>query len=254
MDGLWDVPLVYRGLGQWLELGSLRFDGLGRLRPTAWAHLYERIAAAMSADPVVRSLAGIRGDDGLTADEALHLVPDRDPVTGLPALGLWHARARREMARSSRYGDLFSAALLRVEDLLRLDESLGPRLTDAVCRICAERLLAAVGDENLLCAAGRGNFGAVIVEDGSPAWVRLSRLVGAVKRRPVPLDRAGDAVTVVVNAGGAVVEPGQGVGDLLRRAGQALERAEAEGGGRVTMAAPTDLSNGSKAVRRDRAA
>lgn len=226
-DGLWEVPLVYHASETWVEVGVLRFDGLGRVRPVSWPALYNRIAAAMSADSRVRTIAADKTPvaDTAAADLAL-LMPSSDPITGLPGLQSWYRSVRRHLAGLTRHGEAFCVAWLRLQDLPRLDALVGPRVTDALTALAATRLRAALDERHMLCTSPRGEF-ALLLEDTLPrATQECAEAIAAATAQPLPLTSAGDVISIDIRAGVVQARPASDSSSLRIRAQAALRRAE----------------------------
>lgn len=124
--------------------------------------------------------------------------------------------------------------LLDIDDFKRLNDRLGHAAGDDVLQRIADVLSASVRDSDLLARFGGEEF--AVVTSGTElagAAVLAEKLRAAVAEKPFPLEDSIRPLTVTVSAGVA-----QYKGDrkkLFQAAGQALDRAKAEGKNQVRI-------------------
>ncbi len=229
VDGMWEVELVCLVGGGWVEVGKLRFDGLGRLRPVTWPRIYEKVAAVMGVSAEIVKAAGgmgLRGEP--TAQAMAEALPATCPITGLPRLQAWYMRVRRLLAAASRYGEVFCAAWARMQGIERLDGMFGPGLTDGIWGVVARRVKEAAGEEILIASAGRGELAMVMNGSGEQAAVKCLHVLQKASHRPVTLFDSGEQITIQICAGVAEAGAGCDAHALRQWTLKALRVAETE--------------------------
>lgn len=169
-----------------------------------------------------------------------------DPVTGLPTLGRFRTQLDVEVKRTRRHGRPLSAAVLDVDGFRALNAREGYAAGDAVLNATGEALGAGMRAHDLACRTGADEFAVLLPEtDLAGARAGMERVLNELEDASI----AG-VESVAASVGVACFEPGQSGAQLLAAAGRALERARAEGGGRV-CALDADATAPDETHRRD---
>lgn len=168
------------------------------------------------------------------SNEVLEQLSITDGLTKLHNHRFFQDHLTREIKRANRTGEPLSMVLLDIDDFKRLNDRLGHAAGDDVLQRIADVLSASVRDSDLLARFGGEEF--AVVTSGTElagAAVLAEKLRAAVAEKPFPLEDSIRPLTVTVSAGVA-----QYKGDrkkLFQAAGQALDRAKAEGKNQVRL-------------------
>jgi diguanylate cyclase (GGDEF)-like protein len=150
-----------------------------------------------------------------------------DELTGLANRRLLHALAPRRLDIATT-GRPAAVVVLDLNGFKPINDTLGHHIGDHVLCAVARRLVTvAAGD--LVARLGGDEFGVLLTypfPTGRPTWWRptVDAFCTALAD-PIPL--AGRRLTVTAAVGVALAEPCASIGDLLRRADQAMYRAKA---------------------------
>jgi len=148
----------------------------------------------------------------------------KDPVTGLHNRTWCMEHLKRQLERK-RGGHHFSVAVMDIDRLKKVNDTLGPAYGDDIIRMAAERITSTIA---LPDAAARisGDGFALIFQDKSPRQIiRHIKKIQAIMS--VPFDLRGHEVTITASAGivsGRV--PGERPEEILRNANIALRQAK----------------------------
>lgn len=171
---------------------------------------------------------------------ALELQTQRDALTGLFTRAAFIERIRQGLARVPA----MPVAVMRLEldQLARINESVGYDLGDELVRAVAARLATAVPAEAALARIASDEFG-VTAAVGEDAALQLAGQLLATLERPFVIGGQAIHVTAVV---GAAVSPQHGTdaATLMRRAGIARERARRSGLATALCSAEDERSGG----------
>jgi diguanylate cyclase (GGDEF)-like protein len=213
--------------------GGLAAHG-GAAEPPALRTLSGLLAVLAAAALVGQGALGVALRRRLEASEArageLEL---KDELTGVGTRRLVLERLTDELGRARRYHRPLSVALLDVDGLSRVNESVGTDGGDAVLRAVAAAVRAQLRRSDL---AGRLRDDELLVvlpetdEAGARAIAeRLRFAVASARVLHAGISLAATVSVGVATAGAGDAEPEAGADLLLRRADQALFRAKAAG-------------------------
>ena len=156
----------------------------------------------------------------------------RDPLTGLIEIGEFMVRLADEAGRAARYGRPLTVARIDVDDFEALNVQYGRAAVDRVLTATAESIAASIRSHDVLCRAGGDEFALILPEtppEGAMACAeRIIRIFEGVDAAPVHGMKASIGLashTRTLSAEG-----------LYAAAGEALQAAKAEGGGRAKIA------------------
>ncbi|MBA3446564.1 MAG: diguanylate cyclase, partial [Pseudaminobacter sp.] len=177
-----------------------------------------------------------RRDQALIAHMAHH-----DALTGLPNRALFADRLQTAAALARR-GSLMAVHYLDVDNFKQVNDTLGHQAGDELLIEIANRLQAAVRDNDTVARLGGDEF--AIIQTGivkRPDASVLARRV--VARCAAPFMLAGKPVTVGVSIGIALCpNDGLSTDEVLRKADTALYRSKSAGRGRFTFFSDGDWS------------
>ena len=153
----------------------------------------------------------------------------RDPLTGLP--NRWQLRFHLQQLLASPHRDASATSVLFIDldDLKRVNDSLGHEIGDVVLKQIAERLRRSVRETDLLCRFGGDEF-VVVTEhtsNGNDAIWLADRMLNAMRK---PMEINGMISVVTASIGIAHVGPAYAeADDVLRDADAAMYRAKDAG-------------------------
>ncbi|MFM9857185.1 diguanylate cyclase [Pseudoxanthobacter sp. M-2] len=181
----------------------------------------------------VRDVSHRKATEARLEHAALH-----DPLTGLANRTLFRDRLHLEIARCRRTGAHFALFWLDLDRFKEVNDRLGHEAGDTVLKTVAERLKAAVRDEDTVARIGGDEFvvlRAARESEGAPAAAALAARLAATLDEPV--DCAGVPVRIGLSVGVSLTEvEGLEADRLLRAADRALYRAKDGGRGRAIIA------------------
>ena len=210
-----------------------RHDELGLL-----THTFNEMARRLQRSQLDLESANRRLQDQnqslQASNEVLEQLSITDGLTKLHNHRFFQDHLTREIKRANRTGEPLSMVLLDIDDFKRLNDRLGHAAGDDVLQRIANVLSESVRDSDLLARFGGEEF--AVVTSGTElvgAAVLAEKLRAAVEEKPFALEDSIRPLTVTVSAGVA-----QYKGDrkkLFQAAGQALDRAKAEGKNQVRI-------------------
>ena len=154
-----------------------------------------------------------------------------DPLTGLRNRRCLDRALQDDLAR----GEPFTLMILDIDHFKQVNDLYGHDAGDDVLRIVAQRLRAAMREDDLICRLGGEEFAVVMPGTDLPTAALIAeRARLAISSEPVALAAAPLAVPLTVSAGLAEASAGLGARDLYRLADAALYRSKAAGRNRVT--------------------
>ncbi|MCG6117260.1 MAG: GGDEF domain-containing protein [Aquimonas sp.] len=158
-----------------------------------------------------------------------------DPLTGLPNRAELDSSLPGRIAEAERSGRALSLMFIDLDHFKHVNDRWGHDVGDLCLAAAAEAMRLHVRSTDLMTRYGGEEF--VLVLDGADLAVAES--VAAELRAGVERQgrRIGEhTVGLTVSIGIAERQPGEGAGELLRRADEALYRAKAEGRNRYVAA------------------
>jgi diguanylate cyclase (GGDEF)-like protein len=166
--------------------------------------------------------------------ESLRRQPGRDPVTGLPDAGTFHARVEEEMSRARRHGLPISIVLVDLDHFGALNARFGRQVGDASLAEVALLLRLQLRETDIVARLGGDSFGVLLPEtDAAPALRCANRITRALEEHTFP------RVGRVTASAGVAAGPRDGVEalELLEQADRSLGLAKKAGRRRVVVAA-----------------
>ncbi|MGA5298926.1 putative bifunctional diguanylate cyclase/phosphodiesterase [Nucisporomicrobium flavum] len=163
-----------------------------------------------------------------------------DRLTGLPARALFRERAAEALDRG-RGADHAAVLLLDLDGFKGVNDSLGHAAGDLLLRQVAERLRAAVREEDLVARLGGDEFSVLVTSPTARADAEtVARRIAVALTPPFVLGE--HERTVAASIGLAAAVDADDADQLLRNADLAMYRAKSAGGDRVTRYDPAMLS------------
>ena len=170
-------------------------------------------------------------------DRRLYEAATRDPLTGVLNRGSFDDRAARAISLLCREGLPFSLCIFDLDDLKRINDTIGHHAGDAAIGDFARALGSALGNGDLIGRFGGDEFMVLLqTADDSALEALRSRLSGAVVLQ--------DGTVLDYRAsGGAIVVDGACPGnarldELMIACDHALYESKAAGSGRLTVRGP----------------
>jgi diguanylate cyclase (GGDEF)-like protein/PAS domain S-box-containing protein len=160
-----------------------------------------------------------------------------DALTGLPNRTLLYTRIDDALVQTRGSDDLVGLLLADIDDFKQVNDSLGHRVGDELLRSVADRIQAAIGDQDVAARFGGDEF--VVLLAGSMDPQRPRRTAEEILHalaRPIEID--GRSLQVRASVGITLARPGISAEDLLRDADLAMYRAKANGRNRWEVYAP----------------
>jgi len=186
-----------------------------------------------AAGPVTHLIAiGRDVTDRVHLEHRLKHIAEHDALTGLPNRSLFLDRLAQLIKHSGRRGCGFALAMIDVDRLKAINDSLGHPAGDALLRAVAHRIQWCIRDSDTLGRLGGDEFGLILVDvQDRRAAVKVAAKIIAAFQAPVRLEQR--AVRASVSLGACVYsEDGVDQDDLLNRADAAMYSAKKAGGNR----------------------
>jgi diguanylate cyclase (GGDEF)-like protein len=164
------------------------------------------------------------------AEERATYESRHDPLTGLPNRLLLQDRLSMALAQPRNGHGGLALVSFDLDELGRVNDTLGLSVGDLILREIAERLAESFRDEDTIAKIGGDQFALLIpgVEDEAEAVTIAERLLALV-RQPVTVP-GGDPLFMSTNVGIAIcTEGGESPDDLLQSAEGAMYRSKEEG-------------------------
>lgn len=164
-----------------------------------------------------------------------------DSLTGVSNRAHVTQLANNEFARARRYGEDFSCLVIEIDGYGPLFEKWGARAADTVAQVLTGYCVVVMRHCDSLGRMGPSRYLALLPETaGAGALVLAERMCRDVAALDVAVD--GQKLNFTVSIGAAAIHAlDRAAGDLLRRAGLALDDAVEHGGSRAVLAAHPGL-------------
>ncbi|MCR6499820.1 diguanylate cyclase [Shinella sp. CPCC 101442] len=164
--------------------------------------------------------------------QSLHRIAARDYLTDIYNRRYFFEAGPRLVDQAVRRGEPMSIAILDIDHFKRLNDTYGHEVGDVVLKAVARRLKHRLNDRHLLARLGGEEFG--IIFHGMSLEAALDcceRLCGELAAQPIIAD--GEALTITVSAGLAVIAERETFDNYLNAADQFLYMAKHAGRNRV---------------------
>lgn len=159
----------------------------------------------------------------------------RDPLTQLPNRHGFELRLRDEMARSTRYDQPVSLALIDVDHFKRINDQFGHLAGDKVLKILAKQMSEQIRQTDYLARFGGEEFILLLpqteVDDAFTAVEKVRQHISEC-----PFNFQGKPVQITISIGVTQFLAGEALETWMHRADEALYRSKDEGRNRTTRA------------------
>jgi diguanylate cyclase (GGDEF)-like protein/putative nucleotidyltransferase with HDIG domain len=166
-------------------------------------------------------------------ERRLGLQAGNDPVTGLLNLGRFRAQLDVEVKRTRRHGRPLCAAVLDIDGFRAVNAQHGYAVGDELLTAAGRALGVQMRAHDLACRTGADEFAILLPEtDLAGAETGMQRVLAELENTSV-----GPVESIKGSIGVAEFDRANTAAQLLAAAAHGLERARAEGGGRVGVGA-----------------
>lgn len=169
------------------------------------------------------------------SEERIRWAATHDPMTRMPNRALWRTTLEEMTEEAYRTGGNFGLILVDIDDLKRINDTLGHDAGDALLCGFAERFAAAAPAGAMVGRLGGDEFGMIAPSLASSAALAAwsDELLGGVRG---PYLHNGRSLDCGISMGGAVFgEHGGDAAELLKAADLALYASKSSGRGRLTL-------------------
>jgi diguanylate cyclase (GGDEF)-like protein len=157
-----------------------------------------------------------------------------DPMTGLLNRAGYESAARRGLGLSLRTGQLFSLALIDLDDLKWVNDQHGHAVGDAAIRALADSLRATCRTTDQLARVGGDEFAAILMDADAAAAERIvGRFLQELWSRNIPVSAGAEPIRVSASVGIAQAGPTDDMQSWTERADRWMYRAKGMGKNRV---------------------
>ncbi|MCJ8052256.1 diguanylate cyclase [Shinella curvata] len=164
--------------------------------------------------------------------QSLHRIAARDYLTDIYNRRYFFEAGPRLVDQAVRRGEPMSIAILDIDHFKRLNDTYGHEVGDVVLKAVARRLKHRLNDRHLLARLGGEEFG--IIFHGLSLEAALDHCEGLRKELAAqPIIADGEALTITVSAGLAVIAERETFDNYLNAADQFLYMAKHAGRNRV---------------------
>lgn len=165
-------------------------------------------------------------------------VAESDPLTGLANRRAFQSRLARAMAQATQEGTPLSVAFCDIDYFKKINDNFGHDTGDRILKMVADALVDGAGEDAFVGRFGGEEF--LVLFDGimaRRAAMRIDEIRDELSGRHLVSKTTGEPLgTVTFSAGIAQLQAGEGEGDMLRRADEALYAAKNAGRNRVLIA------------------
>jgi diguanylate cyclase len=164
-------------------------------------------------------------------------VAESDPLTGLANRRAFQSRLLRAMAQANAEGTPLSVAFCDIDHFKKINDNFGHDTGDRILKMVAEALVEGVGEDAFVGRFGGEEF--LVLFDGimaRRAAMRVDEVRDELSGRHLVSKTTGEPLgTVTFSAGIAQLTIGEGEGEILKRADEALYAAKNGGRNRVII-------------------
>lgn len=164
-------------------------------------------------------------------------VAESDPLTGLANRRAFQSRLARAMAQAEAEGTPLSVAFCDIDHFKSINDNHGHDTGDRILKMVADALVEGVGEDAFVGRFGGEEF--LVLFDGimsRRAAMRIDEVRDELSGRHLVSKTNGEPLgTVTFSAGIAQLVIGEGEGEMLRRADEALYAAKNGGRNRVII-------------------
>ena len=167
--------------------------------------------------------------DRISQEARLTYLSEHDLLTGLPNRALLVDRLGQAMLRTRRNGQALALIVIDVDRFKSINSGLGHSVGDSVLQNVANRVQAAVGEENTVAHLAGDTFGIILENCGTKANISTTaeHILGQVAE---PMEIQSHRLVITLSIGIAVYASGnEGVNDLIRDADIAMYAAKDAG-------------------------
>ncbi len=165
-------------------------------------------------------------------------VAESDPLTGLANRRAFQSRLARAMAQATQEGTPLSVAFCDIDYFKKIDDNFGHDTGARILKMVADARVEGAGED--ACVGRFGGVEFLVLFDGimaRRAAMRIDEIRDELSGRHLVSKTTGEPLgTVTFSAGIAQLQAGEGEGDMLRRADEALYAAKNAGRNRVLIA------------------
>ncbi|SEP93635.1 PAS domain S-box-containing protein/diguanylate cyclase (GGDEF) domain-containing protein [Ectothiorhodospira magna] len=168
--------------------------------------------------------------DRKALSDQLSYLAHYDPLTGLPKRAVMRESIRQAMGVAQRKADHLALLSIDVDDLKRVNDSLGHGAGDELLKTLADRLQTLIGPDDALARLGGDHFVILATHLArTQDAVQLAERIHQAMETPLIIQ---DQNLVITTSTGIALFPddADSVDELLRRADAALYRCKADGG------------------------
>ena len=206
------------------DTGALRF-----IRSTGWTTCAE-------SGRILRVIVTFQDiTEQRDAEERIRWAATHDPMTLLPNRALWQSTLDDMAAHAENTGEGFGLLLLDIDDLKRINDSLGHDAGDMLLTAFAQRLAALAPLDAAIGRLGGDEFGVIApsLTNGAALEAWSARLIASVR---APYMHKGRTLHCGVSIGAAIYgDHGDQAEDLFKAADLALYASKAGGRCRLTL-------------------
>lgn len=194
------------------------------------------LAPVREPDGSVSHYVGIINDltERVRYEQQLERQFNEDALTGLASRNLLRDRAQQAIAFASHEGRSVALLFIDVDDIKRINDSLGHAVGDEVLRILGRRISGCLRDRDTPCRLGGDEFVILVADLAAPA--ELASIAESVREAiAAPMEVLGREIHVTASIGGSLYpQDGSDYESLLRNADAAMYVAKESGRNRFS--------------------
>jgi diguanylate cyclase (GGDEF)-like protein len=151
-----------------------------------------------------------------------------DPLTGALNRRAMEEAARRETARSLRYGNVLSMMMIDIDNFKHLNDTRGHAAGDRALQALVSKVRTLLRQQDLLARTGGEEFAILLPDTTAPAALAIAeRVRQAVEEFDIAFETGSLRLTVC--AGVAQFDPAEGWEEMMRQADAAMYEAKNRG-------------------------